>query len=108
MVSAREPGSRIGFRRAQKLQCGYRYQEVDRSFLEGGRLVDYSIKADTRLKRDCKPLHFLQYEQWMFPNVGSDSPDKCDGISTTHLVSTLAESQLTHRPRAARIGHSLA
>ena len=49
------------------LQCGYRYQEADRSFLEGGRLVDYSLRAETRLKSGFAVSGFVQYEQWMFP-----------------------------------------
>jgi membrane-associated phospholipid phosphatase len=50
-----------------KVQCGYRYQQVDRSFLEGGRLTDYSAKADTTLRREFQISAFVQYEQWMFP-----------------------------------------
>jgi len=50
-----------------KLQCGYRYQEADRSFLEGGRLTDYSLRAETRLKSGFAVSGVLQYEQWTFP-----------------------------------------
>ncbi len=50
-----------------RLQCGYRYQEADRSFLEGGRLVDYSLRAETRSKSGFAVSAFVQYEQWMFP-----------------------------------------
>jgi membrane-associated phospholipid phosphatase len=50
-----------------RLQCGYRYQEADRSFLEGGRLADYSLRAETRLKSGFAVSAFVQYEQWMFP-----------------------------------------
>jgi membrane-associated phospholipid phosphatase len=50
-----------------KLQWGYRYQEADRSFLEGGRLVDYSLRAETRSKSGFAVSGFVQYEQWMFP-----------------------------------------
>jgi len=50
-----------------RLQCGYRYQEADRSFLAGGRLADYSLRAETRLKSGFAVSGFVQYEQWMFP-----------------------------------------
>jgi membrane-associated phospholipid phosphatase len=50
-----------------RLQWGYRYQEADRSFLEGGRLTDYSLRAETRLKSGFAVSGFVQYEQWMFP-----------------------------------------
>jgi membrane-associated phospholipid phosphatase len=50
-----------------KLQGGYRYQEADRSFLEGGRATDYSLRAETRLKSGFAVSGVLQYEQWMFP-----------------------------------------
>jgi membrane-associated phospholipid phosphatase len=50
-----------------KLQGGYRYQEADRSFLAGGRLADYSLRAEAKLKSTLAVSAFLQYEQWMFP-----------------------------------------
>ncbi len=50
-----------------RLECGYRYQEADRSFLAGGRLVDYSLRAETRMKSGVAVSGFVQYEQWMFP-----------------------------------------
>jgi membrane-associated phospholipid phosphatase len=54
-----------------KLQCGYRYQEADRSFLEGGRLADYSLRAETRVKSGFAVSAFVQYEQWMFPMLSA-------------------------------------
>ena len=50
-----------------KLQWGYRYQEADRSFLGGGHLTDYSLRAETKLKSGLAISGFVQYEQWMFP-----------------------------------------
>jgi membrane-associated phospholipid phosphatase len=55
------------FSPATRLEGGYRYQEADRSFLEGGRLADYSLRAETRLKFGLDVSAFVQYEQWMFP-----------------------------------------
>jgi membrane-associated phospholipid phosphatase len=54
-----------------KLQCGYRYQEADRTFLSGGRLADYSLRAETRLKSGLAVSGFVQFEQWMFPLLSS-------------------------------------
>lgn len=50
-----------------KLQWGYRYQEADRNFLEGGRLADYSLRAETKFSPGFTVSGFLQYEQWTFP-----------------------------------------
>jgi hypothetical protein len=50
-----------------KLQFGYRHQEVSKAFLEGGRLVDYSVKADIFSGHDLTLSGYLQYEQWRFP-----------------------------------------
>ena len=70
-----------------ELQAGYRYQEADRSFLQGGRLVDYSLRADTRLKRELQVSAFVQYEQWMFPILAS-----------TRQANVTASLQLTLYP----------
>jgi membrane-associated phospholipid phosphatase len=50
-----------------KLQVGYRLQEADRRFLGGGRLADYSLRAETRWKSGLTVSGLVQYEQWMFP-----------------------------------------
>lgn len=50
-----------------RMQSGYRYQEADRSFLEGGRLTEYWLRAETRLASGFTVSAFVQYEQWMFP-----------------------------------------
>jgi membrane-associated phospholipid phosphatase len=75
-----------------KLQCGYRYQEADRSFLEGGRLADYSLRAETRLKSGFAVSGFVQYEQWMFPL-----------LSATRQANVTSSVQFTFYPsRQAR------
>src|SRR5208337_119525 len=45
-----------------KLQLGYRHQEVDRAFIGGGRLIDYSARGDVMLTRDIGVSAFLQQE----------------------------------------------
>ena len=50
-----------------RFQLGYRHQEVSKHFVEGGRLVDYSARADLMLGHDVAFSTYLQYEQWRFP-----------------------------------------
>ena len=50
-----------------KVQVGYRHQEVSKAFLEGGRLVDYSVKTDVFSGHGFTFSGYLQYEQWRFP-----------------------------------------
>ncbi len=71
-----------------KLQAGYRHQEADRSFLEGGRLADYSLRTDARLGREFAASAFVQYEQWMFPL-----------LSATRQTNVTGSLQLTFYPR---------
>ena len=70
-----------------KLQASYRYQEMDRKFLEGGRLTDYSLRADTTLDRELQISTVLQYEQWMFPM-----------LAATRQSNVSAQVQLTFYP----------
>jgi membrane-associated phospholipid phosphatase len=72
-----------------KLQVGYRYQEADRSFLQGGRLTDYSLRAEARLKRNLAVSAFVQYENWMFPM-----------LSSTPQTNVTASVQITVYPNA--------
>lgn len=50
-----------------KLQLAYRHAEVDRAFLQGGRLNDFGGTADFMLRRDLAISAVFQYEQWKFP-----------------------------------------
>jgi len=52
-----------------KLEFGYRLQEVSHDFLEGGRLVDYSARSEFMLGREVSVSGFVQYEQWRFPVI---------------------------------------
>jgi membrane-associated phospholipid phosphatase len=55
-----------------KLQVGYRQQEVSKDFIGGGRLVDYSARDDLMLTPTVGVSGLLQYEQWRFPVLASD------------------------------------
>ncbi len=50
-------------------QVGYRLQEVSKDFLGGGRLADWSAKADLGLNSEIKIAGSVQYEQWKFPLI---------------------------------------
>ncbi|MDP9161849.1 MAG: phosphatase PAP2 family protein [Acidobacteriota bacterium] len=54
-----------------KIQAGYRHQEVSKSFIGGGRLVDYSVNADVKLPSNLVFSGTVQYEQWRFPILAS-------------------------------------
>lgn len=54
-----------------KLELGYRHQEVNPHFLQGGMANDFSARADVRLNSRATVQGFLQYEKWRFPLLDS-------------------------------------
>jgi len=75
-----------------QLQFGYRQQTVSPKFVEGGRLVDYSVKGNFMLSHQIELSGLFQYEQWRFPI-----------ISETHQDDITASIQLTFYPKL-RVG----
>jgi hypothetical protein len=61
------------FSARNSLRLGYRHQEVSHNFLEGGRLVDYSVGSDIVLSSTVAFSGSVQYEQWRFPIVSTNS-----------------------------------
>jgi hypothetical protein len=55
------------------VQMGYRQQQVARNFIGGGRLADYSARADLQLSSTLTFSGLVQYEQWKFPVLSSNS-----------------------------------
>jgi hypothetical protein len=53
------------------LQAGYRYQKVDRDFLEGGHLDDFTIRQQLSLGRNLNLSGNVQFEHWYFPLLSS-------------------------------------
>ncbi|HEX7895441.1 MAG TPA: capsule assembly Wzi family protein, partial [Terriglobales bacterium] len=49
------------------LQFSYRYEKVDRDFLEGGHLDDFTVKPTFFLTHDLGLTGVLQFEHWYFP-----------------------------------------
>ncbi|MBO0911130.1 MAG: phosphatase PAP2 family protein [Acidobacteria bacterium] len=70
------------------LQFGYRYQKVDRDFLEGGHLDDFSIRPRLMLSRNLNLAGALQFEHWYFPLLSANGHS-----------NVLAEAQLTFYPQ---------
>jgi hypothetical protein len=46
---------------------GYRHQQVDPHFLEGGHLNDFSVRTDIMLGQSLAITGSVQYEKWAFP-----------------------------------------
>ena len=53
------------------LQAGYRHNSVDREFLEGGELQDFTLQGDVMLNRKFSLSGFAQRENWHFPVLSS-------------------------------------
>lgn len=70
------------------LQFGYRYQKVDRDFLQGGHLDDFSISPQIMLNSQLAISGMVQYEHWFFSL-----------LSATSRSNTTAQLQVTFFPR---------
>jgi hypothetical protein len=55
-----------------QLQLGYRHQEVNPDFIEGGHLNDFSARGDLTLSSELALSGSVQYEQWRFPVLSAD------------------------------------
>jgi hypothetical protein len=53
-----------------KVQLNYRRQWVDKAFLQGGNLNDFSTSLDWLLKHDIQLSSTVQYERWNFLLLG--------------------------------------
>ena len=71
-----------------KLQFGYRHQEVSKAFVGGGRLVNYSLGGDILASNNLVLSSYVQYEKWFFPVVNSNRQS-----------NITASMQLTFYPR---------
>ena len=80
--------STYSFTPRTKLQLGYRHQEVDRAFIGGGRLNDYSVRGDVGITRQITLSGLLQQEQWNFPV-----------LSAMPRSNTAIQVQMEFRPR---------
>lgn len=69
------------------LQWGYRYQKVDRDFLAGGHLDDFSLRPQFTFSSILNLSGTIQYEHWYFPL-----------LSTSSRSNVTAQVQLTFFP----------
>jgi membrane-associated phospholipid phosphatase len=69
------------------LQFGYRYEKVDRDFLEGGHLDDFSVRPQVMLTPNLNLSGTVQFEHWYFPL-----------LSMTGRSNLTAQAQLTLFP----------
>jgi membrane-associated phospholipid phosphatase len=70
------------------IQVGYRNQQVDSMFLQGGSLRDVYVHSEWTLNKQVSLTSFLQYEWWNFPLL-SNGNQRSDFT---------ASFQLTYRP----------
>ena len=61
------------------LQFGYRYQKVDRDFLQGGHLDDFSVRPQIMLGHDINLSGGVQFEHWYFPLLSSTGRSNVTG-----------------------------
>lgn len=54
-----------------KLEAIYRHQQVSKTFIGGGRVVDYSLQGEALVSRDLSIGGWVQYEQWNFPMLAA-------------------------------------
>jgi hypothetical protein len=70
------------------VQFGYRSQHVDRQFVGGGGLSDFTLKTNVTLRHDMTLSGMLQYEHWNFPV-----------LAPTGQSNFTASLQVTYWPR---------
>lgn len=76
------------------LLLGYRHNDVDPGFLQGGKLQDLTLKADVTFGRALEVSGFIQHENWHFPV-----------LSPTAKSDFTASLQMTYWPHRS-LGHS--
>jgi hypothetical protein len=70
-----------------QIQFGYRHNNVDKTFLEGGTLQDFNLKADLKVRQDLSISANVQRETWNFP-----------ALSATGQTDVLGSVELTFFP----------
>lgn len=69
------------------VQLTYRHNDVDRGFLEGGKLQDLGLKSDVMLGKQFELSGWIQHEDWHFPLLAPSAKS-----------NRTASLQLTYRP----------
>ncbi len=55
------------FSALSKVQLGYRHNDVDKAFLNGGSFQDFTLRTDIMLGKRVGISGRVQYEEWQFP-----------------------------------------
>jgi membrane-associated phospholipid phosphatase len=77
--------AKYSFTPRTNIELGYRHQEVDHFLAGGGRLNDFSAKAQCRLGRQLAVSAETQYEQWNFPALSAQKQSNLTaGIQMTY------------------------
>ncbi|MBZ5679978.1 MAG: phosphatase PAP2 family protein [Acidobacteriia bacterium] len=66
------------------IEAGYRHNSVDRNFLNGGQLRDFTLRADVMLAKQWSISGFVQQENWHFPVLSPTS--KSDVAASLQLT----------------------
>jgi hypothetical protein len=77
------------------LQFGFRHTNVDKGFLNGGTLRDFSLRTDMMLSHNCALSAFVQQENWHFPVL---SPSAKSNVTVS--------VQITYWPRLSKRAHT--
>ncbi len=62
-----------------RVQFGYRLQQVSKDFIGGGRSVDYSVRSDFMLTPTLALSAYSQYEHWSFPTLSATAHSNVTG-----------------------------
>lgn len=65
-------------------EASFRHMEVDHSFLQGGRLNDFSLENQLQIRPGVVLTSRIQYERWAFPVL---APQPQSNLSTTFQIS---------------------
>jgi len=67
-----------------RIQLGYRNNNVDKDFIQGGHLQDISLRTDLVVHHDLGISGYIQYETWNFPLLSTNR--KTDISSSIQLT----------------------
>jgi hypothetical protein len=79
-----------------KVEVGYRHQEVSHDFIGGGRLVDYSAGTELLLGHNISLSGTVQYEQWRFPVL--NPARQSDQVASVQLTFYPGQKLVRRKP----------
>jgi hypothetical protein len=79
------------------VQFGYRHNNVDQGFINGGRLRDLTVRTDWVLGHDLGVSGVIQQENWHFPVL---SPNQKSNITASLQLTLWPQNKRDQRSRA--------